>query len=349
MARYHINSDGEAGACRAVEGNCPFSSEDEHFTSLDAARKFYENKMSSEAPFLSFPDDPISGMLGTKNGGVVRKEERDAAKKLDMRDFLRLIAKGEKFPLEKIPEKLELEEKAPGNVVPEAGKLYWDPVNKRMLKMGFDGTGFENLLTGRQISTVGAARAIKNVFFVSGKFVYDEENASKLQKEEVLKREENKKRWAREREKFYFDLKLAPNPIPSKYWYPESAYDDDPASSRLYGLVSVLGSYNKKIRELKEKPGTVEEKIESVLSERKKILNILQNHISRENSQKDVVLDIESLVFKVKSLFKMEATPPDLKERENAISERKKSAAEFARWVLEVPYMAEINLDFKDK
>jgi len=46
MAKFHINEAGEAGACAATKGNCPFGGEDDHFTSAEAARAFYEQTMA---------------------------------------------------------------------------------------------------------------------------------------------------------------------------------------------------------------------------------------------------------------------------------------------------------------
>lgn len=48
-SKFHINpSTGDAGACRARAGRCPFGSEDLHFSSLEAARNAYETVMESE-------------------------------------------------------------------------------------------------------------------------------------------------------------------------------------------------------------------------------------------------------------------------------------------------------------
>lgn len=46
MAKFHINGNGEAGACRAEKGGCPFGSESEHFTTPEAAREAYEARMN---------------------------------------------------------------------------------------------------------------------------------------------------------------------------------------------------------------------------------------------------------------------------------------------------------------
>jgi hypothetical protein len=49
MALFHVNpATGEAGACSAQKGKCPFGSTDDHFTSAEAARSSYENSMASK-------------------------------------------------------------------------------------------------------------------------------------------------------------------------------------------------------------------------------------------------------------------------------------------------------------
>lgn len=47
MKKYHVNSKGEAGACSATNGRCPFGGESEHFTSAEAAREFYEKNQDA--------------------------------------------------------------------------------------------------------------------------------------------------------------------------------------------------------------------------------------------------------------------------------------------------------------
>jgi hypothetical protein len=43
MAKYHINPDsGEASACKATKGKCPFGGAEEHYASLDKAREAFE-------------------------------------------------------------------------------------------------------------------------------------------------------------------------------------------------------------------------------------------------------------------------------------------------------------------
>lgn len=48
MAMFHVNGNGEAGACRASKGECPFGGQDRHFTSAEAAREFYESSMTGK-------------------------------------------------------------------------------------------------------------------------------------------------------------------------------------------------------------------------------------------------------------------------------------------------------------
>lgn len=44
MAKYHINGEGNPGACRAKPGNCPFGSESDHYADAKEARKIYERQ-----------------------------------------------------------------------------------------------------------------------------------------------------------------------------------------------------------------------------------------------------------------------------------------------------------------
>lgn len=47
--KFHINqADGTVGACRAEKGNCPFGGEDQHYTSMVAAAKAYEDSMADQ-------------------------------------------------------------------------------------------------------------------------------------------------------------------------------------------------------------------------------------------------------------------------------------------------------------
>lgn len=47
MARYHINSDGNPGECRAQTA-CPFGQATDHYVSKEAARADYEARMANE-------------------------------------------------------------------------------------------------------------------------------------------------------------------------------------------------------------------------------------------------------------------------------------------------------------
>lgn len=48
MAKFHINpKTGEPGKCSADNGNCPFGSADQHYTSIDAARAAFEENNST--------------------------------------------------------------------------------------------------------------------------------------------------------------------------------------------------------------------------------------------------------------------------------------------------------------
>lgn len=46
--KFHVNPEtGEAGACKAIKGGCPFGGEEKHFTSIEAARANYESTQQS--------------------------------------------------------------------------------------------------------------------------------------------------------------------------------------------------------------------------------------------------------------------------------------------------------------
>jgi len=46
MAKYHINSKGEAGKCSAQAGNCPFGGEHQHYDTAEKAQKAFELSMA---------------------------------------------------------------------------------------------------------------------------------------------------------------------------------------------------------------------------------------------------------------------------------------------------------------
>ncbi len=50
MAKFHLNEQGDPGRCRAWKGKCPFGSNEEHYDSLEAARKAYEARAASFTP-----------------------------------------------------------------------------------------------------------------------------------------------------------------------------------------------------------------------------------------------------------------------------------------------------------
>lgn len=78
---YHVNDAGEAGVCKAKNGKCPFASEDEHFTSLEAARASYEESQatfSAKRPKKTFAEHfPLWGSR------LPKEVERAILKKLD--------------------------------------------------------------------------------------------------------------------------------------------------------------------------------------------------------------------------------------------------------------------------
>ena len=56
---YHINpKTGNPGICKASEGQCPFSSKEEHFQSKEEARAFYEESKKSSITLIKYPRTP---------------------------------------------------------------------------------------------------------------------------------------------------------------------------------------------------------------------------------------------------------------------------------------------------
>lgn len=49
MPKFHINNNGEAGACRATNGVCPFGGDAQHYSSFENARAAFELSMAAEA------------------------------------------------------------------------------------------------------------------------------------------------------------------------------------------------------------------------------------------------------------------------------------------------------------
>lgn len=46
MAKFHINSNGVAGPCKAESGGCPFGGETQHYATPEIARQAFEQEMS---------------------------------------------------------------------------------------------------------------------------------------------------------------------------------------------------------------------------------------------------------------------------------------------------------------
>lgn len=73
MKRFHVNGKGEPGECRAREGQCPFASDDNHFATKEAARKFYEDFQQNGTRFLA----QNKGRVTAYHGSAHKFEEFD--------------------------------------------------------------------------------------------------------------------------------------------------------------------------------------------------------------------------------------------------------------------------------
>lgn len=76
--RYHVNpTSGSAGKCKAEKGQCPFGGEDEHFTSMAAARKAFEAKNSTFGVEAEADEVDIQDKVDSLENKVVRDENID--------------------------------------------------------------------------------------------------------------------------------------------------------------------------------------------------------------------------------------------------------------------------------
>jgi hypothetical protein len=77
MAKFHINGKGEAGACKATKGGCPFGDESEHFTTPEAARKHFEDSQPPATPTKKSKvaaADVVHTIAKTRNGRVTEQK-----------------------------------------------------------------------------------------------------------------------------------------------------------------------------------------------------------------------------------------------------------------------------------
>jgi len=91
MAKYHLNSKGEPGNCRAAKGNCPFGSDDQHFSTKEAARSAYEKEM---AAFDAFKISPL-GKLDSATDKAIRDFKLSFARAVEwLEDHPKIAATG---------------------------------------------------------------------------------------------------------------------------------------------------------------------------------------------------------------------------------------------------------------
>ena len=69
MAKYHINSKGEPGLCRAEAGGCPFGGEAVHYPTKENAQKAYELSNAAQA----MPEAASKEPAPIKSPHVMRK------------------------------------------------------------------------------------------------------------------------------------------------------------------------------------------------------------------------------------------------------------------------------------
>lgn len=67
MSKFHINPEGEPGDCSAQAGNCPFGTEDNHYDTIEDARKAYEMENSLRVLISSSKDKINASKLEEKD------------------------------------------------------------------------------------------------------------------------------------------------------------------------------------------------------------------------------------------------------------------------------------------
>lgn len=79
MSKYHVNSNGEAGKCRAQKGNCPFGGETEHYDSIEkaqaAAEKQLEQEFSDVSTVVKAPEQSDTSNNGKTNEAPLTANE----------------------------------------------------------------------------------------------------------------------------------------------------------------------------------------------------------------------------------------------------------------------------------
>lgn len=98
MAKYHVNGAGEAGPCKATQGNCPFGGEDKHYSTPEEARSAYEETTTKKKGLFGLLKTSVTKPKRDQNP-VAEKDRRSTDGVLDFRRFegLLSIAKKQKW------------------------------------------------------------------------------------------------------------------------------------------------------------------------------------------------------------------------------------------------------------
>lgn len=73
MAKFHINKEGNAGRCSATAGKCPFGGAEEHYKTIEDARRAVENQYMEK--------DQMSANKNTKE--TQKQKNREISESLD--------------------------------------------------------------------------------------------------------------------------------------------------------------------------------------------------------------------------------------------------------------------------
>lgn len=114
--KYHVNAAGEAGVCRAENGNCPFGSDEQHYPTAEAARAAYEDTTTKKKGLFSrltarrgkakktdaVDSDVHGGLEDAKVEAVVWKPRNSPT--ADMKKFKALLAIGKREGWNRMPD-----------------------------------------------------------------------------------------------------------------------------------------------------------------------------------------------------------------------------------------------------
>jgi len=116
MAKFHIDKNGNPGACKALFGRCPYGSKDEHYETPQDARVAYEASMKDDLEDSLFHERERYSRFPVKKYVNDKEIEKDRAKTLLKDETLTSL-------IQKVEDKVALKEAFVGSLKNKASKL----------------------------------------------------------------------------------------------------------------------------------------------------------------------------------------------------------------------------------